>query len=150
LFRCHGGCVDRLYRAADSAPYAAAAVVEKQAPGVCTLSDHGFHGHRGTLPGYSQPTIAYVAQRNANLGKLMRELCTDHSHYRISVENMNRVLKMWGCIRGRSRRSDALRQDAWSWRTASFAKYARVVWSPTNMRGRDWFGASNNAMFQII
>jgi len=111
--------------AADSAPYEAAAVIEKQAPGVYTLSDHGFHGHMGTLTGFSQPTIAYVAQRNANLGKLMREFCTDHSHYRISVENMNRVLKMWGCIRGRSdarMHSDKTHGHG----TASFAKYVRV------------------------
>jgi len=124
-------------------------VIEKQAPGVHTLSDHGFHGHEGTLPGYSQSVIAYVFARDKPKGVSMREFCTEHSHYRIDVENINRTLKLWGALRGRSdARMHSDKKNGHG--TPNYSRYVRVIWSLHNMRCREWFGPSNNAMFQII
>jgi hypothetical protein len=96
-----------------------------------TLSDHGFHGHEGTdffevlmalcaLPGFSQSVIAYVSAQDKQKGLSIRELCTEHSHYRIGVENINRTLKLWGALRGRSDARMHSDKKKWLWNTQLF------------------------------
>ena len=62
----------------------------------------------------------------------------EHSHYRIVTENVNRTIKLWGSIRGRS---DARMHfdNEFGHGSESFKRHVRVVWSLENMRSCGFF-----------
>ncbi len=108
------------------------------APGVYVFGDHAYHNLEGCLPGYNQSLIALMTSTSPTIARQMGEVCTDHSHYRITSENKNRNVKLWGAVRGRSdARMHSDREFGHG--TDSFKREVRVVWSLENMRNLGFF-----------
>ena len=92
--------------------------------------------------------IAHVKQLDAKIGQQMSECCTDHSHYRIVTENLNRVCKLWGAVRGKSH--TRMHQDKTHGHgTDSFKRELNVVWSLENMKVMGFFDDESPSAFQI-